>query len=57
MNLLFRAIVMGFGMAAGAALYKRVAEQVGLEKKPDAARAPADATPTPPVDPAAQRAL
>jgi hypothetical protein len=31
MNLLVRAIVTGFGMAAGAALYKRFAKQLGLE--------------------------
>jgi hypothetical protein len=32
MNLLVRAIVTGFGMAAGAALYKRFAKQLGLEE-------------------------
>ena len=35
MNLLVRAIVTGFGMAAGAALYKRFAKQLGLEEPED----------------------
>jgi hypothetical protein len=35
MNLLVRAIVTGFGMAAGAALYKRFAKQLGLEEAED----------------------
>jgi hypothetical protein len=49
MNLLVRAVVMGFGMAAGAALYKRLAEDLGVDKKP-AGQEPTPAS-SPPVDP------
>ena len=31
MHLLVRAIITGFGLALGAALYKRVAKQLGVE--------------------------
>jgi hypothetical protein len=57
MNLLWRAIVMGFGMAAGAALYKRVAEDLGLDKrKKEEAGADAAPVPPPPGDLGGQRA-
>ena len=46
MNLFVRAVVTGFGMALGAALFRKVAKQLGLE---DVAQPPA--TPTPPPKP------
>lgn len=38
MHLLVRAVVTGFGLALGAALYKRVAKQLGMD---DGATTPA----------------
>ena len=35
MNILLRAVITGFGLSVGAALYKRVAKQLGLDEKPD----------------------
>jgi hypothetical protein len=44
MKLLVRAVVTGFGLSIGAALYKKVAKQLGLEEKPsDPTRAGAGA--------------
>jgi hypothetical protein len=42
MGLLVRAVVTGFGLSIGAALYKKVAKQLGLDEQ-----AAADATRTP----------
>ena len=39
-HVLLRAIVTGFGLSIGAALYKKVAKQLGLEE-PEAKPAPA----------------
>jgi hypothetical protein len=33
MKLLVRAVITGFGLSIGAALYKRVAKQLGLDEK------------------------
>ena len=33
MKLLVRAVITGFGLSIGAALYKRVAKQLGLDDK------------------------
>jgi hypothetical protein len=33
MKLLVRAVVTGFGLSIGAAIYKRLAQQLGLEEK------------------------
>jgi hypothetical protein len=46
MGLLVRAVVTGFGLSIGAALYKKVAKQLGLDEKAaaDATRAPATAS-------------
>jgi hypothetical protein len=33
MGILVRAVITGFGLSVGAALYKRVAKQLGLDEK------------------------
>ena len=33
MKLLVRAVITGFGLSVGAALYKKVAKQLGLDEK------------------------
>lgn len=33
MRILLRAVITGFGLSVGAALYKRVAKQLGLDEK------------------------
>lgn len=40
MQLLIRAVVTGFGLSIGAALYKRLARQLGLDE-PEASKEPA----------------
>jgi hypothetical protein len=38
MQLLIRAVVTGFGLSIGAALYKRLARQLGLDEPDDKSR-------------------
>jgi hypothetical protein len=38
MQLFIRAVVTGFGLSIGAALYKRLARQLGLDEPDDKAR-------------------
>jgi hypothetical protein len=54
MHLLVRAVVMGFGLAAGAALYKRVAGELGIDPDARKDKKNVDAEPAmPPMDPPA----
>lgn len=43
MHLLVRAVITGFGLALGAAIYKRVAKELGID---DAATSPAQTATT-----------
>jgi hypothetical protein len=49
MSIFLRAVVTGFGMSLGAALFKRVARQLGLDEPEDKARDQVERTPAEPV--------
>lgn len=40
MHLFVRAVITGFGLALGAAIYKKVARELGLEEAPQPATVP-----------------
>jgi hypothetical protein len=48
MGILVRAIISGFGMALGAAIFRKVAKEIGLEDEKNAR--PTDPPPTPDRD-------
>jgi hypothetical protein len=48
MKILVRAIISGFGMALGAALFRKVAKEIGLEDEKTAK--PTESTPPPTPD-------
>lgn len=41
MHILVRAVITGFGLALGAAIYKKVAKELGLEETPQPSSVPA----------------
>ena len=51
MNLLVRAVVMGFGLAAGAALYKRFSAELGIDPDANKKKSGDEEAAMPPMDP------
>jgi hypothetical protein len=45
MGILVRAIISGFGMAMGAAIFRKVAKEIGLEEEKNAKTDPPPPTP------------
>ncbi|HVV85075.1 MAG TPA: hypothetical protein VHE35_18550 [Kofleriaceae bacterium] len=47
MHLFVRAVITGFGLALGAALYRKVARELGIDDTAQATSPPAQAEPVP----------